>query len=222
MLGSPDEGSSLLYVHGNLVALDAALAATQKTASRRAVDRRRSRRPRPTARRDRSSTHELEATRIVRGNTDRYVTTGELSDAVPSLDALRTPEESRTLVDMITAHAWTRGCVTTAGGYDWLADLPMEIRVVLPDDTRALPAHASPGSDDGPGATADMTDEELESSRLDLCRRRPGLRLSPPPPRSTGPSTRPGSSTSAASACPYPPNPQPCGHCSTPPMLATG
>ena len=100
----------------------------------------------------------------MRGNTDRYVTTGELPDAVPSLGALRTPEESRTLVDMITAHAWTRGCVTTAGGYDWLADLPMEIRVVLPDGTRALLVHASPGSDDGPGATADMTDEELESA----------------------------------------------------------
>ena len=75
-------------VHGNLVALDAVLAATE-TASRRAV----ARRPRPTARRDRSSTDELKRTRIVRGNTDRYVTTGELSDAVPSLDALRTPEE---------------------------------------------------------------------------------------------------------------------------------
>ena len=35
---------------------------------------------------------------------------------------------------MITAHAWTRGCVTTAGGYDWLADLPMEIRVVCPTE----------------------------------------------------------------------------------------
>lgn len=35
--------------------------------------------------------------------------------------------------------------------------------MVLPDGTRALLVHASPGSDDGVGVTGDMTDEELET-----------------------------------------------------------
>lgn len=115
-------------VHGNLVALDAVLTA----AARRRVDElwivgdlvALGPQPAETVRRLMS----LKRTRIVRGNTDRYVTTGDFSYALPSVDASRTPEETRTLVDMITAHAWTRGCVTAAGAYDWLADLPMEIR----------------------------------------------------------------------------------------------
>jgi len=148
-------------VHGNLIALDAVLAA----ADRRQVEEwwivgdlvALGPQPAETV----SRLMSLRRAQIVRGNTDRYVTTGELSDAVPSLDVTRTPDESRTSAATIAAHAWTRGCVTAAGGYDWLAHLPLEVRVVLPDGTRALLVHASPGSDDGPGVIDDMTDEDL-------------------------------------------------------------
>ena len=44
---------------------------------------------------------------------------------------------------------------------DWLADLPVEDRIRLPDGTSVLLVHASPGRDDGRGLTADQSDEEL-------------------------------------------------------------
>ena len=150
-------------VHGSLVALDAVLAA--------AVGRRVDElwiigdlvalgpQPAETVRRLMSLRH----ARVVRGNTDRYVVTGDLPGQTMPLETPRTPVEMRTLVDVMSAHAWTRGCVTTASGYDWLAGLPMEIRVVLPDGTRTLLVHASPGRDDGPGVTEDMTDADLDA-----------------------------------------------------------
>ena len=85
-------------VHGNLVALDAVLAA----AERRHVDQlwivgdlvALGPQPAETVQRLMGLQH----AQIVRGNTDRYVTTGDLAEAVPALDAPRTPDESRTIV----------------------------------------------------------------------------------------------------------------------------
>lgn len=149
-------------IHGNAIALDAVLA----DAASRGVDAYWivgdivANGPDPVAVVDR--VRSLPNVTIVRGNTDRYVLTGDLSGIVPRL----TPAESETaiaaLVAATSAHAWTRGCLTALNGaYDWLASLPLEAREVLPDGTRALLVHAAPGRDDGPGVTAQMTDEDL-------------------------------------------------------------
>lgn len=45
---------------------------------------------------------------------------------------------------------------------DWVKALPLEERLVLPDGTRVLCVHASPGEDDGTGITPSQTHEELE------------------------------------------------------------
>lgn len=107
--------------------------------------------------------------RAVRGNTDRYVLTGDLRGMIPPIDRPSTPQEVEALVAASVAHAWTRGCITVAGHYDWLAGLPMELRCRLPDGTRVLLVHASPGRDDGPGLTVVASDAELAQRGWSEC-----------------------------------------------------
>jgi len=148
-------------VHGNLVALEAVLADATGAGAEECwiVGDLVAHGPQPAATIRRLM--DLSDARIVRGNTDRYVLTGELPGMVPTADNARTPAEVRLLVDVSTAFGWTRGAVTTAGGYEWLASLPVEQRVTLPDGTRVLLVHAAPGHDDGRGAQPDMTEQEL-------------------------------------------------------------
>ena len=51
---------------------------------------------------------------------------------------------------------------------DWLTNLPLEVRLTLPDGTRILGVHASPGRDDGPGIQPQHSDGKLEQ-RLAGC-----------------------------------------------------
>ena len=102
----------------------------------------------------------LPGVHFVRGNTDRYVVSGERPPphqdevhANPGLMPLFTTIES--------SFSWTRGYLTGHGWLDWLAALPAQQRLELPDGTRLLGVHASPHSDDGVGITPDLSDEEL-------------------------------------------------------------
>jgi predicted phosphodiesterase len=105
--------------------------------------------------------------RFVRGNTDRYVVTGDRPP--PSLaDARGNPELLPALVDIAGSFAWTQGMVTASGWLEWLADLPLELRETLPDGVRFLGVHAAPGTDDGPGISPDIGETEL-GERLSGC-----------------------------------------------------
>ena len=64
--------------------------------------------------------------------------------------------------------AWTQGAVTQGGWFDWLAALPLEQRLLLPDGMRLLGVHAAPGSDDGDGVRDDQSDAELHAL-LETC-----------------------------------------------------
>jgi predicted phosphodiesterase len=92
--------------------------------------------------------------RILRGNTDRYVYSGvdrpppSIEDA--SQDAARLPA----LVECAGSFAWTQGALSSGPWCNWLEQLPMEVRAVLPDGTRVLGVHAAPGRDDGLGLLA--------------------------------------------------------------------
>ena len=97
----------------------------------------------------------------VRGNTDRYVLTGDVSGMMPPIDNPKSPEQFRILGDARRSFAWTRGCLVGSGDVEWLASLPSEHRVVLPDGVRVLLVHASPGRDDGPGLSLDEPDDVL-------------------------------------------------------------
>lgn len=104
----------------------------------------------------------LPDTRFVRGNTDRHTVTGELPGGAPSLDDIQNdPQRLQELVLVAESRGWTRGAVTLGGWFDWLAGLPVEQRSALPDGTRLLAVHASPGRDDGPGVHPGLSDDEL-------------------------------------------------------------
>jgi predicted phosphodiesterase len=105
--------------------------------------------------------------RFVRGNTDRYTTTGDRPAPTPE-EVLANPALLPTALQVAASFAWTQGAVTAAGQFDWLAGLPIEQRLTLPDGTRLLGVHAAPGEDDGPGVNPDQTDDEL-AAILDGC-----------------------------------------------------
>jgi putative phosphoesterase len=104
----------------------------------------------------------LSQARLVRGNTDRYLVTGERpSPTVKECEA--NPALWRARVQVASSFSWTQGVVTVSGWVDWLAGLPLESRIVLPDGTRVLCVHASPGCDDGRGVHPGVSKEALRS-----------------------------------------------------------
>jgi predicted phosphodiesterase len=149
-------------IHGNVVALDAVLA----DAEHAGVDQWWALGdlvlfgPRPVEVIERLQS--LPRVRFVRGNTDRYVITGEqphphatAADAVGDVDLV---ERYGTMAATI---GWTRGVLDQAGLLDWLAALPAEQRRQSPDGSVVLGVHASPGADDGPGIDTDRDDDAL-------------------------------------------------------------
>lgn len=104
---------------------------------------------------------------FIRGNTDRWVATGEHGG--PSLAEVRAnPDRLEMWTEIATNFAWTRGALTATGWMDWLSRLPVEYRTTLPDGSRVLCVHASPGHDDGKGFTSKDDPAEVEA-RLTGC-----------------------------------------------------
>jgi predicted phosphodiesterase len=103
--------------------------------------------------------------RFVRGNTDRYVVSGD-RPAPHAHDVDRDPALLPLFLAVESSFAWTRDQL---GERDltWLAALPVIQRLVLPDGTRLAGVHASPRSDDGTGITPDLPDKELETLLAD-------------------------------------------------------
>jgi predicted phosphodiesterase len=102
----------------------------------------------------------LDSVAMLRGNTDRYVLTGEqpaphatIADAVGSMDLVER------YAAMAAGIAWTRGVLDQAGLLDVLTALPAHLR--LPNGATVLGVHASPQSDDGPGIEPGTSDEQL-------------------------------------------------------------
>jgi predicted phosphodiesterase len=102
----------------------------------------------------------LPKARFSRGNTDRYLVTGERPPPRPA-DVAAEPGLLGRLLELTAAFAWTLGAVTAAGWFDWLSQLPLEQRLTLPDGTRLLGVHAAPGADDGPGLHPKLSDAAL-------------------------------------------------------------
>ena len=100
---------------------------------------------------------------ITSGNTERYVLTGDRPP--PSrADVVADPGLLDLLVAVEGSFAWTRGVLDATGWIEWLGSLPADARTVLPDGTRLLGVHASPGRDDGPGITPDRPESELRDA----------------------------------------------------------
>lgn len=121
--------------------------------------------PEPAAILDRITS--LPHARFIRGNTDRYVVTGE--GPPPRLDEVRRdPDLIPTFARIAASFAWTAGVLAATGWMDWLEALPLELRHALDTGTRVLAVHASPGEDDGEGVHPGRSDAEL-GALLDGC-----------------------------------------------------
>jgi predicted phosphodiesterase len=105
---------------------------------------------------------------MLRGNTDRYVLTGEqpsphatVADAAKSLDLVQR------YAAMAAGIGWTRGVLDQAGVLGAIATLPTQLRIQLPSGPTVLGVHASPEADDGPGIDPAIPDERLRSLLAD-------------------------------------------------------
>jgi putative phosphoesterase len=97
---------------------------------------------------------------FVQGNTDRYVVTGQRP--YPSLaDAEANPRLLPWFAEVAHSFAWTQGYVSATGWFDWLARLPLELRLELPGGLRTLCVHVAPGQEDGAGLHPMLSDGEL-------------------------------------------------------------
>jgi predicted phosphodiesterase len=104
---------------------------------------------------------ELPNARFTHGNTDRYITDGtrlrpyekDVRADMTKLDGFR---------EVASSMSWTGGAVSTSGWMAFLDELPLEQRLTLPDGTRLLGVHASPGKIDGRGLRPDYPTSELE------------------------------------------------------------
>jgi putative phosphoesterase len=96
----------------------------------------------------------------VRGNTDRFVVSGELP--WPRLpDVEKDPALFQLHFRIARSFAWTAGAVAASGRLAMLRQLPLEMRLQLPDGTRVLAVHAQPGADDGTGIHPKLSDQAL-------------------------------------------------------------
>lgn len=97
---------------------------------------------------------------FIRGNTDRYISRGEVPG--PTLSAaVKDPALLRQHLEAARSLAWTAGAVTAAGWLPWFMELKLDMRFTLPDGTRVLAVHASPGKDGGDGIDLNTSEEEL-------------------------------------------------------------
>ena len=104
----------------------------------------------------------LPGVEMLRGNTDRYVLTGEQpAPHATAADAARRVDLVERYGLMAAGIGWTRGVLSQAGLLGTLTDLPGQLRMGRPDGTRVLGVHASPAADSGPGIDPDVPDGEL-------------------------------------------------------------
>jgi predicted phosphodiesterase len=103
---------------------------------------------------------------VTSGNTERYVLTGERPPPTRT-DVDARPELLDLLLAVEGSFSWTRGALAAPGWLDWLSTLPLDVRTELPDGTRLLGVHASPGRDDGDGITPHRPEDELREALRD-------------------------------------------------------
>jgi predicted phosphodiesterase len=101
---------------------------------------------------------------MLRGNTDRYVLTGEQpAPHATAADAVGRTDLVERYAAMAAGIGWTRGVLVQAGTLGQLDGLPAQLRLQFPGGARALGVHASPGADEGPGIDPGIPAEQLRS-----------------------------------------------------------
>jgi predicted phosphodiesterase len=147
-------------VHGNAVALDAVLRDARALGVEAwwflgdlcAIG------PEPSAVLERVNA--LDDACFVRGNTDRYVVTGEVPPPSVS-EAQADPGLVPLFANIAASFAWTKGYLSARGWLEWLDGLPLERRWTARSGHCVLGVHASPGRDDGEGVHPGRSDDDL-------------------------------------------------------------
>lgn len=99
--------------------------------------------------------------RAICGNTELYLL--DFSVPPPSIEELQeNPDLLEVVIHTARSFGWTSGAVTATGWLPWIENLPLEMRESLPDGTRALAVHASPGTAEGTGITPKTPEHTLE------------------------------------------------------------
>ena len=104
----------------------------------------------------------------MRGNTEASLAAGEPGPALLALQREPEPTTAGRAVAVATSaalFAWAHGHLGARGHLDWIAALPLELRLTLPDGTRLLGAHA-PGSDGTDGKALIPTQSDAETRAL--------------------------------------------------------
>jgi hypothetical protein len=90
-------------------------------------------------------------------------------EAGPWLQNLREdPDQAAREIGAAAMFAWAHGHLVARGHLDWIAALPLEQHLTLPDATRILAAHAAPGSDgtDQRWLVPTQSDDEMRALHL--------------------------------------------------------
>ena len=98
---------------------------------------------------------EIPNARFVRGNTETWLTEGKPAATLRELRELsERPEEAGRMfdqaigaIDLAVNIAWTHGHLAAAGWLPWVAQLPTDECLTLPNGLRLLASHAAPGKD---------------------------------------------------------------------------
>lgn len=107
----------------------------------------------------------LPNTQAVRGNTDRWLIDVHTQLPLTPADIGRGLQNNESApLQLAYAMVWAQGALAASGDLAWVANLPLEYRTDLPDGTRVLCVHASPGQDDGPGIRPVMSDGEVAAA----------------------------------------------------------
>jgi len=102
----------------------------------------------------------LPSARFIRGNADRYICTGELP--WPQFaDVIKDPTLAQLHIQVARSFAWTTGAIGAMGWLSWLKKLLLDARFTLPDGSKVLAVHATPGTDDGTGIDPNISDGEV-------------------------------------------------------------
>ncbi len=95
---------------------------------------------------------------FIHGNGDRYLTNPSL------LHPTEIPmNQLNWLIKMTRDQFWTIGALGQSQWLDWLAALPLEQRIILPNGIRSLLVHSFPGSDGDPGLNPNQSEEVVRS-----------------------------------------------------------
>ena len=91
---------------------------------------------------------EIPNARFVRGNTEAWLTAGQAASILQELR--EKPEEAAGAmgaINLAVILAWSHGHLAATGWLPWIAQLPVDERLTLPNGLRLLASHAAPGKD---------------------------------------------------------------------------